>query len=67
MLGKKKILRLLLGLSLFLAFFGCVGLPRRRPPLEAPRRPLAGQRRPPRQAVPTQPIPLSIPADPVPV
>ncbi len=63
MLGQKKILRLLLGVTLGLAFFGCVGLPRRRPPLEAPRRPLAGQRRPAR---PPQAVAPGIPADPTP-
>src|SRR5262245_31212898 len=67
MLGKRKILRLLLGLSLGLALFGCVGLPRRRPPLEdAPRRPLLGKRRQ-QQLQQSQPPVAQVPADPVPV
>ncbi|MBI1913367.1 MAG: DUF1571 domain-containing protein [Planctomycetes bacterium] len=66
MLGKRKVLRLLVGLSLGLAFFGCVGLPRRRPPLDAPaQEQQVCKRRWRRHAV--QPPVTQVPADPIPV
>src|SRR5262245_41102920 len=66
MLGKRKVLRLLVGLSLGLAFVGCVGLPRRRPPLDAPaEEQQVCRRRWRRHAV--QPPVTQVPADPIPV
>src|SRR5215211_6837378 len=63
MLVKIKTLRLLLGLVLAMAFFGCVGLPRRRPPAEGVARNPAprGQDRPAQSE-----DGLRIPADPAP-
>jgi hypothetical protein len=64
MAGRMRTIRLILGLALGLAFFGCVGLPRRRPATEGvmPRSPLA-QRGGHEQSSPQ----LRIPADPEPV
>ena len=56
MTGRMRVTRLFVGLGLGLAFFGCVGLPRRQPPTES-----ALQRQRDRGT------PLSIPADPKPV
>lgn len=61
MVFRQKVLRLLLGLSLGLGFFGCVGLPRRRPLTDAPD--AQAQRSPSRELAPR----LDVPADPAPV
>src|SRR5262245_31435995 len=65
MLATFKTTRLLLGLSLGLAFIGCVGLPRRRPPTEGIARPTLAQQGGARDRVPAPT--LRIPADPAPV
>ncbi len=65
MQARMKILRLVLGLVLGLAFFGCVGLPRRRSPTEdAPPSTLAQQRQR-NQDAPAPP--LRIPSEPTPI
>ncbi len=63
MLARKRMFRLCLALALGLAFFGCVGVPRRRPPAEG--RPVAARNRQGREAVSAPPTEL--PPDPVPV
>src|SRR5207253_3252128 len=63
MMGGRKMTRLFLGLGLGMAFFGCVGLPRRQPPTETRPRPSATAQRERNQDAPTP----GVPADPVPV
>lgn len=61
--GKKKTVHVILGLTLGLAFFGCVGVPRRQPLTEGARKPVQ-QRRLARDKAKA---PLQIPEDPKPV
>jgi Protein of unknown function (DUF1571) len=66
MFSRYKLTRLVLGVTLGMAFFGCVGLPRRRPPTEnTSPSPLARNRARNERVAP--PPPLQIPSDPVPV
>src|SRR5262245_41273615 len=65
MFSGKKAVRLVLGLTLGLAFFGCVGLPRRKPPLDAEfRRPQQLAHRPTVEP-PAPPLRIADPPPPV--
>jgi hypothetical protein len=70
MLARMKLMRLVLGLALGLAFFGCVGVPRRLPPSSdsvasstTPRR--QREEDAPLLRIPSEPTPVEVPPTPV--